>query len=323
MYHSFTVSLVVLVILPYIRAACDCEAIDSFANLKELLENPSSKEGDLVRLCPFHVIKYNSEEGIKLSKGMHVMCAKDSREDECKIEGFGVAASYNVALEVFSATTGVDNIWLQGITFSRVTRGAIKVKGNDFKVIDCVFENSQSPVAKSGAIVEISSVSSATVTDSKFINNEGGAIQNKGFLTVTHCDFIDNTSTPAWISNDETDERGGGAVSAVVFQIYFLPDCLIFLIRYNQGGAIFNSEGASLFVYSSNFVDNATDGNGPAIWSYTDTAIDLGGNCGTNNRIVHLQSEPEIVLGTCDGIYYKISNNETNLCATFGGECAM
>ena len=198
--------------LSVVHAACDCETIDSFENLKELLEN-STNEGEIVRLCPFHITKSNSEEGIFLKKGMHIMCAKESREDECKIEGVGVVTSYNTALEVFIATNGVDNLSIQGLTFSSVKRGAIRVKGNNFQLIDCVFENSQSPVAISGAIVDILSESSASIVDSKFIANEGGAVQNQGVLTVSHCDFLDNASTPVWISNDETDNRGGGTVS--------------------------------------------------------------------------------------------------------------
>ena len=84
-----------------------------------------------------------------------------------------------------------------------------------------------------------------------------------------------------------------------------------------------NAEDATLFVFSSTFVSNCSDENGPAIWSHTNSAIDLGENCGKNNRIVQLQSDPEIISGFCDGIYYKTTSSGDSICATFGSECKM
>lgn len=84
-----------------------------------------------------------------------------------------------------------------------------------------------------------------------------------------------------------------------------------------------NANGGYLMVYDSRFDGNISDKYGPAIWSYTDDALDLGSNCGENNRIIDFQDvESETVLGYCDGIYYKhTSSSKGNLCATFGGAC--
>jgi len=289
-------SIAVLNTALYAQASCPCVTVDSFEDLKATIEG---SDDALIRLCPFSVTKENIDLGIEITKEVHIMCAKESREDVCEIMGIGNAGSdQSKQYEVF-LIDGVDNVWFQGLTFKHVKKGAIRVKGDNFKIIDSVFENCQSPPKASGAVVEIMEGSTATIIDSTFHGNEGGAVQNQGFLTVTHCDFIDNSSTPLWISNDETENRGGGV-----------------------GGAILNAKGGNLFVYSSTFVDNVADRDGPAIWSYTNDAIDLGANCGTSNRIVMLQSDPEVVLGVCDGIYYKVtSESKGNLCATFGGEC--
>lgn len=194
----------------YVQAACPCVTVESFEDLKATIE---SSDDALIRLCPFSVTKENNELGIKITKGVHIMCAKESREDVCEINGTGVSGSnQSKRYEVIHAT-GVDNVWIQGLTFRHAKKGAIRVQGDNFKIIDSVFENCQSPPNSSGAVVEIMEGSTATVIDSTFTSNEGGAIQNNGFLTVTHCDFIDNASTPLWISNDETESRGGGVVS--------------------------------------------------------------------------------------------------------------
>jgi len=86
-----------------------------------------------------------------------------------------------------------------------------------------------------------------------------------------------------------------------------------------------NGPGGYLKIYDSRFLRNEADKNGPAVWSYEDTAIDLGSNCGTENHIVgNSQSNEGVILGVCDGIYYKeVSSGDSkgNLCASFGGEC--
>jgi len=302
--------LLLLLNLPtYITAECACVTVDSWENLKNTIESSSANTNTaLLRLCPFEVTKLNSEEGIIIPHSdIHIMCAKDTREDECVINGTGPTGS-NVSKNYDAIIIpDLDNVWLQGLTFRHAKKGAIKAHGQNIQIIDSVFENCQSPPEYTGAVVEIVAGSTATIIDSTFRENEGGAIQSHGFLTVTHCDFIDNISTPVWISNDETESRGGGV-----------------------GGAIMNGSGGYLMVYGSRFDGNVSDKNGPAIWSYTDDALDLGSNCGENNRIIDFRQlilgnddTDETVLGYCDGIYYKhTSSNKGNLCATFGGACA-
>ena len=151
------------------------------------------------------------------------MCAKESREDKCIIHGIGSTGS-NVSKNYDAIIIpDVDNVWLQGLTFRHALKGAIKAQGQNIQIIDTVFESCQSPPENTGGVVEILEGSTATIIDSSFRENEGGAIQSHGFLTVTHCDFIDNTSTPLWISNDETESRGGGVVSTL---FHFASDLL-------------------------------------------------------------------------------------------------
>ena len=296
----FTLTCVLLKFTKVLSSGCTCESIDSFQALSDVLT--SANEGDLIRLCPFDIEKVNSEEGIVLEnmKDVHIQCAKEKREDVCMIRGVGNAGSSSIPyFEVFHLAQS-ESVTFQGFTFNGSKNGAIRASGTNFKIIDCIFEYCRSPVEKSGAIVEIMDTSSsATIVDSVFRENIGGGIQNSGMLTVSHTLFKANDSTPTWISNDETETRGGGS-----------------------GSGILNREDGKLFLYHSDFVDNAADASGPAVFSYDTNAIDLGSNCGTNNRVLqNLQEAPETVTSRCDGIYYRYTNTSERKCATFGQEC--
>eukprot|EP00816_Leptocylindrus_hargravesii_P010784 CAMPEP_0196810820 /NCGR_PEP_ID=MMETSP1362-20130617/14407_1 /TAXON_ID=163516 /ORGANISM="Leptocylindrus danicus, Strain CCMP1856" /LENGTH=305 /DNA_ID=CAMNT_0042185973 /DNA_START=37 /DNA_END=954 /DNA_ORIENTATION=- len=292
--------LSLLLFMPtYTFASCACETIDSWKNLKNIIQ--SSSTDALLRLCPFQIEKPNSESSIVIPNSMHIMCAKESRSDECIIQGTGNTES-NTNHEAFKIPQNVHNVWFQGLYFQRIGKGVIKSEGLNLQITDSIFEKCQSPPKSRGAIVLIEVNSTATIIDTIFRHNQGSAVQSYGKLTVSHCSFTDNESTPIWISNDETENRGGGV-----------------------GGAIMNGPGGYLKIYNSQFLRNMADKDGPAVWSYEDTAIDLGSNCGMKNHIVgNSPSNEEVILGVCDGIYYKeVSSGDSkgNLCASFGGEC--
>jgi hypothetical protein len=246
------------------------------------------------------VSKLNNAAGITIDKPIHLMCAKESRADECKINGEGLNdSSKNAEFYQPLSWKGVDNVWIQGFTLDNINNGGVYMDGQNAKIIDCVFQYSQSPPKLKGAVVEIAVGSTAIVVDSVFAHNKGGAIQNFGTLSVLHTVFDDNESTPVWLSNDETENRGGGV-----------------------GGAIVNAQDGTLYVYDSTFTKNVSDKSGPAIWSYQADAIDLGSNCGSSNEVHHLDTDS--VLGVCDGIFYKFTHSTTekgNLCASFGSSC--
>jgi len=301
--NSITLTLTLtLTLIPHTYGSCPCQTVADFSELSDIITSASS--GDVIRLCPFSIEKDNSEFGIKIeTENLHIQCAKESRDDVCEILGVGLSTSsgaYNY--QVFNLVN-VDDVTLQGFNIQFVHKGAVRVAGKNAQILDCVFLDSQSPPKETGAIVEVvMSSSSLTVVDSVFRNNMGGAIQNEGTLVVSHCTFEDNASTPVWISNDVTENRGGGT-----------------------GGAIFNSIGGTMMLYDSSFIDNLADVNGPAVYSHEPTAFDLGSNCGHGNNVVeNTQDEVMNVLGTCDGIYYRYEadgETDSNLCATFGTAC--
>jgi len=291
-----------LTLIPHTYASCPCQTVADFSELSDIITSASS--GDVIRLCPFSIEKDNSEFGIKIeTDNLHIQCAKESRDDKCEIMGVGPSTSsgaYNY--QVFNLVN-VDDVTLQGFHIQFVHKGAVRVAGKNAQILDCVFLDSQSPPKETGAIVEVvMSSSSLTVVDSVFRNNNGGAIQNEGTLVVSHSTFEDNASTPVWISNDVTENRGGGT-----------------------GGAIFNGIGGSMMLYDSSFIDNLADVNGPAVYSHEPMAFDLGSNCGHGNIVVaNTQDEVMNVLGTCDGIFYRYEadgETDSNLCATFGTAC--
>ena len=288
------------------NTGCDCQTVDSFDDLKSILSSSlATTTTTTIRLCPFEIEKSNSEIGIELAdiSNVHIMCAKDSRSDACLIYGVGNTGSSNGSLYEAFHLQGTDSITMQGLTFRNMHKGAIRVQSSmNIQVIDTKFEYCQSPPMKTGAIVEImDSSSSVYLVDCEFRDNSGGAVQNKGFLTVSHCVFEGNAATPEWISNDETETQGGGA-----------------------GAGILNSKDAHLMLYDSVFIDNIAEKSGPAVFSYDIGGIDLGSNCGSGNRIVdNIQAEEEVVLGVCDGIYYlNAGNGSERQCATFGGACS-
>lgn len=286
-------------------SSCDCQSVDSFEDFSSILTSAAAAGTTLVRLCPFEIEKSNLEEGLTLSNvsNLHVQCAKESRDDECLITGIGNSGSISTIHYEVLYLTETDSLTFQGLTFRSVNKGVIRARAStNLQIIDGLFEYNQSPPNKTGAIVEImDAASTAYLVDSEFRSNNGGAVQNSGFLTITHCLFQDNAATPEWISNDETETRGGGA-----------------------GGAILNTQNAHLMLYDSSFIDNATDKSGPAVYSYDVGTVDLGSNCGNGNRVVeNTQAEVEVILGYCDGIYYRYTADGTERqCATFGGACS-
>ena len=266
--------------------------------------NPNSNELQIVRFCPFTITKWNDEEGITLTNisNLHFQCAKESREDVCLIQGVGVNNSNISSDRLYDVLRfqNASNVRIQGFTFTGLSNGAVMLDGENMSVLDAAFVSCQAPPTMNGAVLEVTEGSSATVVDTTFQYNSGGAIENHGYLTVTHSFFQGNIAFPIRPSNDVVDTRGAGV-----------------------GGAIMNAEGARLLVYGSSFDQNQADKAGPAIWSYqAAAAIDLGSNCGSSNYVVDY-IDTSINVSRCDGILHRFTEDgQENVCATFGTACS-
>lgn len=118
--------------------------------------------------------------------------------------------------------------------------------------------------------------STAVVRDSSFISNTttdwGGAIayQGDGYLTITHSQFISNSSTSSF------PMFGGGAIWQYYSRDLIISDS-VFVNNYapNGGGAIVSSAALSrLFISNSTFSDNGTALSGGAIWGAVPMELD-------------------------------------------------
>jgi predicted outer membrane repeat protein len=213
--------------------------------------------------------------------------------DDLTIEGPGaqrltVSNADPTALSVIvTAGPGV-NLTLDGLTF---TGGTVSgAGGSSLTVRDSVFTHSagNTPLSASGSLVvedtrftdnqggAIFAFGDVTVNDSAFDNNQGRAIVGFGDITVTDSAFDNNqggaifgfgdiTVTDSAFDNNQTG-AGGGAIEA--FQSLTVTDCVFANNQAGFGGAI-DTEGAdaTLTVTDCRFDHNSAGNNGGAISS--------------------------------------------------------
>ncbi len=109
-----------------------------------------------------------------------------------------------------------------------------------------------------------------TMTNATITGNGGGAISNRGNLTITNCTFTSNTAPI------------GGAIYNKG-NITALSGCTFKDNTAANGGAIFNYEGTINNLSGCTFTDNVANTIGGAIFNYNGTITNLSGCTFTGN----------------------------------------
>ena len=104
---------------------------------------------------------------------------------------------------------------------------------------------------------------------SQFPGNGGGAILNRGTLTIQYSSFVNNTSTTALIFGD----AGGGALYNYDGTILLIESTLFLNNKSTQdfGGAIISQNTISV-INNSSFIDNSAGVGGGAIGNFSSIA---------------------------------------------------
>mmetsp|Transcript_2774 Transcript_2774/g.3935 ORF Transcript_2774/g.3935 Transcript_2774/m.3935 type:complete len:329 (+) Transcript_2774:135-1121(+) len=287
------------ILITYVSANTTCTTVDSWDALKDIIADTaaaslSDNTAPLILLCPFDIQKIHGartnhrNDMLIIDSPIQVHCYKSQPGDMCKITSVGPKCNRRLKCQhVMEIRTS--DVTLQGLTFSGAQAGSLVInsKSKGIRLIDVEYDTNASPNEKEGSIIEAEYGTSTTIIDSRFINNDGTAIENSGgTMTIISSTFVGNEATPTWSSND-VENKGGGV-----------------------GGAIMNNSGSTLFISESRFVQNGAEQSGPAIQSHGGRTIDAGGNCGRENHVLN--------GGACDGIF----DQQTSSCMSFGTLCS-
>lgn len=153
----------------------------------------------------------------------------------------------------------------------------------------------------------------------EFTNNDavsGGAVYNNLCdLTVTDCNFIDNTTTDnggaifstnsslsIQTSSFMTNQTGnyGGALYNIASSPLYVDDCIFLTNTALSGGAIYNDSSIQT-VTDSDFIDNGTTENGGAIFS-TNSSLSVQASTFTTNQ-----------SGGYGGALYNVTSSPLNV----------
>lgn len=96
-----------------------CETVESWQDFASLVED--SVDGDTLYLCPFDILKNESDGPVEIEWSLSLICASTSDTDGCSIKGRG---------EIINLQSS-GNTLIQGFTFRDGDDHAIHIKSTD------------------------------------------------------------------------------------------------------------------------------------------------------------------------------------------------
>jgi len=264
-------------------ASMGCHDIDSW---ETLIHHIDSTKATTIMLCPFSINHAGTmESGYHITKNdLTVICMKRNKDDKCEV--LGSARHFNIKAK---------EVAFVGIDFADSNHGAILVgkRARNFSVISCRFFNNdrtEGDDKDGGAIAvydpkeQVKEMKQLFITHSHFEQNRarnGGAISIPyGGVSLYSSTFTNNIA------------KGGKGGAACINWVKIMSNC--------------------------EFRENESDDLGPAIFSISNSSLELGQN---NYACSNLQSsslEKGYSERACDGI-----SSETRSCSKLSQICEV